>query len=166
MEDFTIYVGTYGKYAIGNLNGEWVDASDFQDKEAFLEECATIHSDESEPEFMLQDFGSGIPDCFQSGHIDANLWDYLALADFERELVEAYLDNTGNEFYSNTLEQAQDSFVSQGEDYMSALEEYAIDSDLLGELSESLHSYFNLESWGDDNFTSNYFKGRCYIWRH
>jgi antirestriction protein len=51
-----VYVGTYAKYNNGDLTGEWVDLTNFSNKEDFLEYCAELHSDESDPEFMFQDY--------------------------------------------------------------------------------------------------------------
>ena len=51
-----VYVGTYNKYNNGNIKGEWLDLSKFRDEEAFYAKCGEIHKDESDPEFMFQDY--------------------------------------------------------------------------------------------------------------
>ena len=50
-----VYVGTYHKYNEGNLYGKWVDLSDFSTYADFLAYCRAIHSNERDPEFMIQD---------------------------------------------------------------------------------------------------------------
>lgn len=50
-----LYVGTYGKYAAGSIEGAWLDLNDYSDKEEFLEACRELHADETDPEFMFQD---------------------------------------------------------------------------------------------------------------
>ena len=41
-----VYVGTYGKYNAGSLFGEWLDLSDYSDKEEFYDACRELHKDE------------------------------------------------------------------------------------------------------------------------
>lgn len=56
-----VYVGSYGKYAEGNLHGAWVNIEEFISYEEFLSHCKEIHKDEEDPEFMFQDW-ENIPD--------------------------------------------------------------------------------------------------------
>ena len=51
-----IYVGTYGKYNNGSIQGEWLDLSDYSDMEELQAAMAELHSDESDPEYMFQDY--------------------------------------------------------------------------------------------------------------
>ena len=53
-----VYVGTWGKYNDGNLDGAWVELSDFDSYEDFLDYAAELHKDEYSPEFMYQDWES------------------------------------------------------------------------------------------------------------
>ena len=57
----SVYVGTYGKYNSGSLDGEWVDLIQFSNKEEFYECCRALHEDEPDAEFMFQDW-EYIPD--------------------------------------------------------------------------------------------------------
>ena len=41
-----IYVGTYGKYNEGNLNGQWITVQNYSDAEELMEAMAEIHEDE------------------------------------------------------------------------------------------------------------------------
>lgn len=61
LQEAKIYVGTRSKYNNGQLEGKWVDLSDFNSLEDFLDECKEIHEDEEDPEFMFQDW-ENIPD--------------------------------------------------------------------------------------------------------
>jgi len=103
-----IYVGTYRKYNNGSIAGKWLELEDYADKEDFLEACAKLHKDESDPEFMFQDWEnlpSGVVgECF----INAEVWDWLALDDHERELLAVYQDNIDA---SADIETAQDNFA-------------------------------------------------------
>lgn len=95
MSDNTpkVYVGTYGKYNDGDLSGEWVDLTDFSDKDEFIDYCMDLHNDEEyEPELMFQDW-ENIPDKFISeSSIDEELWEYIELleeydADFIKDIM-------------------------------------------------------------------------------
>lgn len=57
------YVGTYGKYNGGSLAGGWLDLSDYATYQDFLKACRELHKNESDPEFMIQDW-EGLPDGF------------------------------------------------------------------------------------------------------
>ena len=50
LSEARIYVGTYAQYNNGSLFGEWLDLSDYSDKDDFLEACAELHKDEQDPE--------------------------------------------------------------------------------------------------------------------
>ena len=50
-----VYVGTYGKYNNGSLDGDWLDLDKFNSYEEFLAACRQLHKDELDPEFMIQD---------------------------------------------------------------------------------------------------------------
>lgn len=68
MTDPKIYVGTYAKYNAGDLSGDWLSLRDFETYEDLIEACMELHSDEAEPELMIQDsedFPDGL-DCMES----------------------------------------------------------------------------------------------------
>ena len=71
-----IYVGTYAKYNDGSIFGKWFDLSDYSSKEDFLADCAELHKDEADPEFMFQDW-EDIPDTFISeSSIGEDFWEW------------------------------------------------------------------------------------------
>ena len=86
-----IYVGTYAKYNNGSIFGEWLNAEDYSDKEEFTEACKELHKDESDPELMFQDYEEFPKEFYNESSIDSRLWDWIALDDNEREIVEAWL---------------------------------------------------------------------------
>jgi antirestriction protein len=73
-----IYVGAYAKYNAGSIKGTWLDMEDYADRDAFLEACRELHKDESDPEFMFQDF-EGFPRGFynESSAPPDGLWGWL-----------------------------------------------------------------------------------------
>lgn len=52
----SVYVGTYDKYNSGSLQGKWLKTDDYNSKEDFLMSCRELHNDETDPEFMFQDW--------------------------------------------------------------------------------------------------------------
>lgn len=68
MNDPRIYVGTYAKYNAGDLSGAWLSLRDYATYEELIEACLELHSDEADPELMIQDsedFPDGL-DCMES----------------------------------------------------------------------------------------------------
>lgn len=71
METARVYVGTWKKYNNGNLAGAWLDLTKYVNYQEFLKACYNLHSDESDPELMIQD--AELPD----GHsLSSNEWLY------------------------------------------------------------------------------------------
>lgn len=56
-----VYVGTYKKYNSGSLAGDWLDLANYANYDAFLAACKKLHSDEKDPEFLIED-SEGFPD--------------------------------------------------------------------------------------------------------
>jgi antirestriction protein len=131
-----IYVGTYAKYNAGSIAGAWLNLEDYQDKEAFLKACAELHKDEEDPELMFQDF-EGFPSNFYSeSGIDEELFDWLALDDNEKEILEAYIAITG--IQTATIDEAMEDFhgvYDSDEDFAQQLLEDC------GEIPKDLPSY-------------------------
>lgn len=90
MQEMRVYVGTYGKYNNGSIEGEWLDIEDYSDKDEFLEACQALHGP-GEHEFMFQDH-EGIPSRYISeSHISEDLWEeWLELDDRDKEICVAY----------------------------------------------------------------------------
>lgn len=61
----SVYVGTYGKYNEGSLDGEWVDITEFDTYEDFIDYCRKLHGDENSAELMFQDY-AGFPEIWYS----------------------------------------------------------------------------------------------------
>lgn len=61
-----VYVGTYAKYNNGNIGGAWVSLNNCDSYSDFLKKCSSIHKDEKDPEFMIQDY-EDMPDGLSCG---------------------------------------------------------------------------------------------------
>lgn len=142
-----VYVGTYAKYNNGSIQGAWLDLEDYSSMDEFMVACHELHSDESDPELMFQDF-EGIPSGMASeSHIDSNLWDWINLDDDDKALLTVYRDNIDQE---GTLENAQDAFMgtySSPEDWA---EEFLNDSGMLDAMPDDLKGYFDYSSYARD----------------
>ena len=92
-----IYVGTYAKYNDGSIDGEWVDLTDFDSYDEFVEHCRELHKDEKDPEFMIQD-SEGFPSRWyhESGLPSEEEFDkiiaFSELDDSEKNAYDAYLE--------------------------------------------------------------------------
>jgi antirestriction protein len=73
------YVGTYNKYNNGSIAGAWVDLTEFSNYSDFIDYCNNLHSDESDPELMFQDFEG--PKGLYSESDLSEVYDYLDALD-------------------------------------------------------------------------------------
>ncbi|WNI38844.1 antirestriction protein ArdA [Chryseobacterium sp. SG20098] len=100
LDTASIYVSTYAKYNNGNLYGKWFNLGDYSDYDELLEAMREFHSDESDPEFMLQDYEGCelfeklglISEC----HISKDIYDIaeqINESGHDSEVYEALLDN-------------------------------------------------------------------------
>lgn len=111
-----LYVGTYGKYNGGSIFGAWIDLTNFDDYDDFLEVCRELHSDEADPEFMFQDF-----ECFprkfycESGMREDfdELVEWMELDEEQRNIVEEYWDENDS---SSSIRDILDRYVCRADD--------------------------------------------------
>ena len=103
------YVGTYAKYNAGSLKGAWLKLEDYADRSDFLEACAKLHDDESDPELMFQD-REGLPHCWycESSAPDDIVWEWMQLGDSEREAFGLYAAHLGGDV---TVDQFRDAYA-------------------------------------------------------
>lgn len=126
--EFRVYVGTYGKYVAGSIDGQWLDLSEFADHEDFHAKCLEIHADESDPELMFQDF-EGVPgQLISESWISPEVWEWIELSDSDREITAAYMGLTDYTFSDlggvwGAKRQALDNYMGQYESAADAAEE-------------------------------------------
>src|SRR5690606_32039612 len=88
----SVYVGTYGKYNDGSIFGEWLNLSDYADKEEFYTACMELHNDEADPEFMFQDYENIPNGLIGECWISDSIFEVLeALEDMDETRKEAFL---------------------------------------------------------------------------
>jgi len=103
-----VYVGTYGKYNEGSIKGKWLKLDDYSDYDDFIKAALELHKDEEDPELMFQDFEGFPKRYYGESSLDKDLWDWLALDEDDRELLEVYIDEVNDE--KATIEQAREAF--------------------------------------------------------
>lgn len=106
-----VYVGTYAKYNEGSIKGAWLNLDDYADKDDFLKAAAELHKDEADPELMFQDYEGFPKRYYGESSINDKLWDWLALDEDDRDLLEVYIDEVNDE--DATIEQARDAFLGK-----------------------------------------------------
>lgn len=102
-----VYVGTYAKYNAGSLAGKWLDLEDYPDKSEFYAACAELHADESDPEFMFQDWEDIPQGMIGESWISEDVFELASMDESDRELFKVYRENIDRD---GTFEQAQESF--------------------------------------------------------
>lgn len=143
--DPMVYVGTYGKYSAGSIEGKWLKLTDYSSYEDFLEAARKLHSDENDPEFMFQDY-EGFPERFYSeSSLAPELWDWLDLSEEDQELLEMYIDGV-TEDPKSTIEQARDAYMGSARSEEDWAEQFLEDT---GGLPEDQLSAYLMISSGD-----------------
>lgn len=158
-EQMGVYVGTYKKYANGNLSGKWLRLLDYKDYDEFIEACRKLHSDEKDPEFMFQDF-MNIPYCLGGeSYLEDSLFDYAKQIE-ESKTIDAsvfceFINHEGK--MDDAVSVCEESFLSD-EDFedvlRNAAEQYL--EDLIGSNFSAVYSYLNFEA-AKDIFRNNYY---------
>lgn len=102
LDTASIYVGTYAKYNNGSLYGKWLNLSDYSDYDELLTAMYKLHSDESDSEFMFQDYENCsffeklglIGESYISSEI-FEIADQMNDSGLDLEIFEAYLSCVG-----------------------------------------------------------------------
>lgn len=143
-----VYVGTYAKYNNGSIKGQWLDLEALGDHDAFVAACKELHKDEHDPELMFQDY-EGFPSSFYGeSHIKPGLWDWLALDESDRELLEAFQNAVESDA---DMERAREAFIGAGYDTEADwAAEYLEESGTLESIPENLRNYFDYAAYARD----------------
>ena len=120
-----VYVGTYGKYNDGSIDGKWLKLSDYENADAFYKACRELHSDDPDPEFMFQDHENMPCEFGESGDI-AEVYKLLEIIkdlDLDADVIRAGialnipLESIENAYYgeySSDIEFAEDYAEMRG----------------------------------------------------
>lgn len=162
--DFKLYVGTYGKYNAGSIEGAWLSLLDYETLEDFFAACRELHKDESDPEFMFQDFDGE----------DFGLYSEYGVSDKLFALVHAVSDSTWSEDVISAYVSIFDPDLDDIEDldnvisnrYFGEFESnydlgvYLIDECGCLNVPEDVKPYIDYEAYGRDSaFSMHEFNG-------
>ncbi len=134
-DDPAVYVGTYSKYNSGSIRGAWISLEGHS-KDSFLEACAELHSDESDPELMFQDYQNFPREFYGESYLADGLWDWLELDEDERKIMSQYCAALGCD--GLTWEDARDAFQGTADSFAEFAENTARE---LGEIANDLPSW-------------------------
>ena len=146
-----IYVGTYAKYNDGSIDGEWIDLSQFNTYDEFVDYCRELHKDEKDPEFMVQDYEnfprkwyheSGLPTELEFDKIN----EYYLMDDTDKDAYEAYVNYTDNDDIDDFHEAYQGQFNSASDFAYDLVDSLGWD----GIGSDNIDMYFDYDAFGRD----------------
>ena len=148
-----LYVGTYAKYNNSSLVGAWLDLTDYTSAEDFYIACAELHKDESDPEFMFQDFEGFHNSLYdESGNIDA-IYEYLTeCASLSQDIINAGLD------CDIPLSSIESAYYGEYESDLDFAYKFIDDTCFLNDIPESIVRYFDYDAYAKDlsyDFTSS-----------
>lgn len=103
ISEIRLYCGTYTKYNNGSISGKWLNLSDYSDGAEFMQACKDLHEDETDAEFMFQDYEcpTFLKSLFSESMNDDDLqtiYDAVeAIADshLDEDVIAAYIENVG-----------------------------------------------------------------------
>ena len=146
-----IYVGTYAKYNDGSIDGKWIDISEYNTYEEFVDACRELHKDEKDPEFMVQDFENFPRKWYHEGGLPTEeefnkINDYYLMDDTEQRAYEAYVNYTDDDDIDNFHEAYEGQFSSASDFAYSLVDDLGWD----GIGSDNIDMYFDYDAFGRD----------------
>lgn len=166
-----IYVGTYGKYVDGSIDGAWLDLVEYEDKEDFIGACKELHKDEAEPELMFQDWECIPDDLIGESWLSKEFFELRnAIAELdlnEREALGAWLRYSDYSIGKNGSNELIDAFREQYVGGYDSEEDFAYEViEECYELPEFARSYFDYEKFSRDLFMGDYWYDNGYVFRN
>ena len=184
IKEAAIYCGTYHKYNCGSIYGKWMTLSDYADKEEFYKACAELHKDESDPEFMFQDWENIPEGMVGESWVSEKVWDLMNADDDDIKIVQHYCNacSITVEDYDDIddlIREAKDCFVGYYEsvedlgkemaemnlfqnlrpssyDYMSKYDQKCFDR-----VIADIENYFDFEAYGK-SYTADWYEDDGY----
>ena len=172
MEQIKIYVGTYGKYNSGSIEGAWIDVTEL-DKDEFYSKCKELHRDEEDPEFHFQDWEciDLLEDFISEGGTDKEFWELKEqIKDLSDEQIEA-LTAYQNLFGTIDVQDFEDRYYGHFEgffgDINSVFGRHMLEE--MGELEnvpQHLRYYIDEEAYGRDLLINDFSEYEGFVFRN
>ena len=154
-----VYVGTYYKYNNGSLQGQWVDLTQFEDYEEFMQFCTELHKDEPDAEFMFQDttcdyvFSDMIGEYGVDKKVFEAIQQYAELEEYQQEILAAFMDASSVDFFEG-IEKYEDAYITDD------IEDYAYQLVKEYDIPEFALRYFDYQSFQRD-LEYDFITGSC-----
>ena len=150
-----IYVGTYAKYNDGSIDGKWIDIPDYNTYEEFVDACRELHSDESDPEFMVQDYENFPEKWYHEGGLPTEeefnkINEFYMMDDSKKEAYEVFVNYTGLDSIES-FEEAYEGQFNSSQDFGY----YAVDT---WGMPDDPEFYIDYEAFGRE-LTMNWHQG-------
>ncbi|MCL8537660.1 antirestriction protein ArdA [Chryseobacterium gallinarum] len=163
-----IYVSTYRKYNNGSISGEWLNLSDYSDKEEFFIACKELHDDEEDPEFMFQDYENIPTQLISECWLSDNIFDVLqAMNELDEHLMKPFSLWCNNRHHDLSKENPYRLISLFENDYIG---EYASKEDFArelveqcGDLNQFALTYFDYQAYANDLFIDGYWFEDGYV---
>lgn len=159
-----VYVGTYAKYNNGSIAGEWLNLTDYNNYDEFINACKELHDDEEDPEFMFQDYEFShefLKNLIGESFISPDIFEVIkSLEGKDLDLIEAYINATGSRI-TDAIDNAEDNYLGEFKDDYDL--GYHFYENGLIDIPENLINYFDFEKYGRDcgydlaNYNGYYF---------
>lgn len=172
-----LYVGTWHKYNCGSLDGRWWYLCNYASVEDLLEDIAEYHNNETDPEFMVQDWDNlphGVTASDMGECLDVHRLEMLFELEEsdEKELVEDYLGTGESLFdygdFDALLEAARDAYCGElNTDSFDPFEDWALGHFLeCNNIPENLIGYLDEKKIARE-YSWDFTCGEKYVfWKH
>lgn len=161
----SIYLSTWENYNNGSLQGDWIDLSEFNSYDEFLNHCKKMFPKEKYPEYMIQDYENMPEGNWGEYHfIQEEDFDFIKewneeLDTTEKEAYNTYVQITGNHADIDGFRDAYMGEFDSGEDYAAyCVDEGYISKDTLLQFIDYAQLWRNLSTDGvhfEDGFIFN-----------
>lgn len=153
--DIKVYVGTWGKYAGGSIDGGWVNLGDFESPEHYHHYLRTkLHADEQDAEYMIQDVEgpSWVREYIgEYGMNEEFVWGYLNLDDYEKPVLDGWLEVSGEKYddIDEAVSDANDHYSGgEGQDFDDWVYDFMRDTSGHMTVQEMINGqYYNWIDW-------------------
>lgn len=149
-----IYVGTYRKYNDGNLFGQWVAPASFDSYDDMMDYLHRLHSDERDPEFMVQDFENFPEAWYSESGISEDFFNRISnfVDQADKDAYEAYL------YYFGSGDPDGDNFEDKLVGAYNSEKDFAYE--LVDEIGwdniQNKEYYFDYDAFARDLFITDY----------
>jgi antirestriction protein len=169
-----IYVGTYKKYNNLSTEGDYLDLTDYSDRDEFYEACKELHKDEKNPEFHFQDWEDLPKFMITESSLDEGVFEYLeameAMDDSRAKAfdifvvsvhgswqgltkMKQYFENSYQGYYGKGTENAEIRYTEQ----------FVDDMGYLKNVPDVVQRYFDFEAYAKELFMADLYEDEGHV---